>query len=115
MNARKMGGAFPDSLRQAMHVFGQDIAAARKARNLSQQQLAERVGISRMTLSRLERGDTAIGFDTVLCTAWVMGLEERMFSTFAPKHDPVQLRHGRLSLPDRVRAAEAATSHDLDF
>lgn len=37
-------------------VIGAHIRAMRKARNLSQQQLADRIGIARVNLARLEHG-----------------------------------------------------------
>ena len=115
MRVRRMNGAFPDSLRTRMQAFGRDVAAARKARSLSQQDLAGRLSVSRMTVSRLERGDHAVGFDTVLCAAWVMGLEDTILSSFAAENDPAQLRFGRLAIPERVRRRSATSSVDLDF
>ena len=37
--------------------IGQEIKSLRKAKNLSQSRLADRVGITRQTLSKLEKGD----------------------------------------------------------
>lgn len=45
--------------------LGRVIRDARRGRGLQQADLAERLGVSRMTISRLERGD-AVSIDTVL-------------------------------------------------
>ncbi len=37
--------------------IGQEVKNLRKAKNLSQSRLADRVGITRQTLSKLEKGD----------------------------------------------------------
>ncbi|MDV3129884.1 helix-turn-helix domain-containing protein [Mycobacterium sp. 21AC1] len=45
--------------------LGDRIRAARQAKGLHQEELAERIGVTRMTISRLERGD-AVSADTAL-------------------------------------------------
>lgn len=47
----------------------------RKARNWSQEQLAEAAGISRDALSRIERNDRAARLDTVAAIADALGIE----------------------------------------
>lgn len=51
--------------------LGLNIAYYRKARNLSQNQLAERINISRTHMSRIETADCAVSLDVVfdICDA----------------------------------------------
>ncbi|WCM91031.1 helix-turn-helix transcriptional regulator [Acidovorax sp. NCPPB 2350] len=51
------------------------LAAARKARGMTQAELAERAGLSRMTVQRTEGGDLDPRFSTLAEMARVLGLE----------------------------------------
>lgn len=55
--------------------LGQRIELARCRRDLSATLFAERVGISRNTLARLEAGDPAVALGTYLKALRVLGLE----------------------------------------
>ena len=45
--------------------FGEHLRRARQDKGLHQDELAERIGVTRMTISRLERGE-AVSVDTAL-------------------------------------------------
>lgn len=51
------------------------LAAARKAHSMTQAQLAERAGLSRMTVQRTEGGDLDPRFSTLAEMARVLGLD----------------------------------------
>ena len=53
---------------------GRRIAQARKARNLSQEQLAARVGVARSTVARIETGVTDPTLDVGLAIARELGV-----------------------------------------
>jgi putative transcriptional regulator len=52
---------------------GHRIAQARKRRGLTQQQLAEKVGVGRVTIARLEAGTRSPGVQLALSIARVLG------------------------------------------
>lgn len=54
--------------------LGQLIRGARIHRQWTQENLAERAGISVTTLKRLEKGATAISFAAVLMVCWLLDL-----------------------------------------
>lgn len=56
-------------------IFGQLIASLRKERGLEQEVLAERVGISRAALSRIERGDSSTNLATLLHLSKALGFQ----------------------------------------
>lgn len=58
--------AFEKSVEDALHAYriGEAIREARKASNLTQEQLGERVGVQKAQISRLERG-RGITFSTM--------------------------------------------------
>lgn len=60
--------------------LGRRVELARSRRDLSATLFAERVGISRNTLARLESGDPAVSLGTYLKALRVLGLEGDMNS-----------------------------------
>ncbi len=54
--------------------FGQLVKSHRKAKNLSQQQLSEMIGISRGTVINIELGKFAVQFHTALDVAAALGI-----------------------------------------
>jgi len=82
--------------------IGEHLASWRKLLNLTAQQVADRAGISRQTLSRLENGDP-VGYASFLSVARALGIVEGIVEAT----DPWQTDLGRLradeDLPKRVR------------
>ena len=82
MDKRKINDTLPDSLMSKLGAFGADISAGRRARNLSQADLAERVNVARRTIVRMEQGDPRVSFSAYISVAWVFGLEDKVFAAF---------------------------------
>jgi transcriptional regulator with XRE-family HTH domain len=99
----KMPRPIPPPVRRALaHVAG-DVAAWRKLRGLTQAQLADRSGVSRDTLVRLEGGDGGVSLENLLRVLRALGVLDSL-----PKAlDPYETELGRLRseerLPQRVR------------
>lgn len=88
---------------QAAAEIGAHLATWRKLRGLTAQQVAERAGVARQTVSRLERGDAGVGLGVFLEVARALGiLDEVVRGT-----DPYETAFGRArsdqALPQRVR------------
>lgn len=66
------------ALAKLAHSLGQRLHLARCRRELSATVFAERVGISRNTLKRLENGDPNVSLETYLRALRVLGLDEDM-------------------------------------
>ena len=56
--------------------LGARMRAARLRRRLSQTEMAERMGVARLTLRSLERGDLAVGLGVLVRALGVLGLED---------------------------------------
>lgn len=112
MRNRKINKTIPDDLLMKLKIFGGDIAAARKVRRISQDDFAKSLNVSRATISRIEAGDHTVGFGAILASAWVMGLEDNIFSAFAPENDPVMQREARLSLPKRIGSPRTSSTEE---
>jgi transcriptional regulator with XRE-family HTH domain len=72
--ARRSPILFPAQRRQ-LAAFGERLRLARKRRRLSTVQMAERVGVSRDTFTRVEKGDPAVSLGIYLRVLRVLGLD----------------------------------------
>ena len=59
---------------QILHTFGQMIRLARLERKMPQMELAQRLGVSRQTVSALEQGDAKVGIGIVFEAAMIVGI-----------------------------------------
>lgn len=93
----------PPPVRRAAHELASAVAAWRKLRGLTQAQLADRAGVGRMTVVRLEKGDGRITVENLLRILRALGLGEVVPRAL----DPYESDLGRLradeQLPERVR------------
>jgi transcriptional regulator with XRE-family HTH domain len=97
----------------AVRVLGLEIANARRARRWTEAALAERAGISAVTLRNVERGVPTVGIGTVFELATILGIE--LFG--ADRQDLrrlVERGRDRLALlPSRVREPTGPVSDDF--
>lgn len=66
------------SERDAVERFAHRLKAARLRRNISQEQLAERAGVTRKTIADLENGKPTVGFSIVVKAMGILGYLERI-------------------------------------
>jgi transcriptional regulator with XRE-family HTH domain len=59
----------------AVQVLGLEIARARRGKRWTETALAERAGISAVTLRNIERGTPTVGIGTVFEVATILGIE----------------------------------------
>jgi transcriptional regulator with XRE-family HTH domain len=95
--------ATPLPVKRAMKKIGQDLADARKRRRIPMRLAAERAGISRSTLTRIERGDEGVAFGAYARILFVMGMERRLADLADAGHDAIGLELEAESLPKRIR------------
>lgn len=93
----------PYKIEQAGADIGRQVASWRKLRGLTAQQVAERAGVTRQTVGRLEHGDLAVGLGTFLNVCRALGVLQQVVEAT----DPYETAFGRAradqSLPKRVR------------
>jgi transcriptional regulator with XRE-family HTH domain len=80
--ARTFQRPFPSVAKQAREL-GERMRLARLRRKLSTVQFAERMGVSRETLRRLEAGDPNIALGTYMRALRVLGLDKDMYAVAA--------------------------------
>lgn len=89
--------------RDAIRVLGLEIARARRARRWTIPDLAERAGVSHVTVSSVEKGAGTVAIGTVFEIATILGID--IFGAPSQLPDLVTRGRERLALlPARVRA-----------
>ena len=61
-----------------VHTMGENIRLARLRRDLSSEQVAERAGISRNTLIKIEKGDEGVAIGMYMRVLIVLGLQDNL-------------------------------------
>lgn len=92
-------------LRKLNAALGQRIVVARIARKITQAQMAERAGVSRTTLSKLEAGDASISLGTLIQVLAILGLESDMDLLVGDDKVGQQLANAALSRPSSASGA----------
>lgn len=93
----------PLSSQRALRKVGQDIEAARKRRRIPLELMAERVGVSRNTYSKIEEGDPSVAWGTVVNALMVLQMTDRLTSLADASQDEVGLFAETEKLPKRIR------------
>ena len=100
--------------RDAVTVLGQIVAAERRAQRRTAADLAERAGISRDTLYRVERGDPSVAVGTVLELLVLLGVPLFGEDAEGLAREVAAGRRLLTLLPERVRHG-AQPEPDDDF
>ena len=95
--------SLPSDIQAALVQLGRSLEIARKRRRLRQSDVAERLGISRPTLDRLESGDPGVRLATLIGALWQYGLLDDITQSLSPDRDHVGLALEQSRLPSSVR------------
>jgi transcriptional regulator with XRE-family HTH domain len=86
-----------------IEALGQRLRTARVARGMTQANLAERVGVDRTTIGKLEAGDPSTSLSTVLRVLSTLGLDQDIDRIAASDELGAQLAASRLRRPSPRR------------
>ncbi len=93
----------PPRLKRSLAKFGRDLAVARRKRRLTLAMMAERVGVSKATYQRLEKGDPTVAFGAYAMALFVLGFGDAFANLADAADDQLGLSLDELRLPKRVR------------
>ncbi len=95
----------PTSLRvkTAARTIGEQLVAWRKLQGLTAAQLADRAGISRDTLRRVEKGERGVSFDAMLSVTRALGVLDAVVKATDPYETDLGRARADEVLPKRVR------------
>jgi transcriptional regulator with XRE-family HTH domain len=88
---------------RAAHDLGEHLRSWRKLQRLTIQQVAESAGITRNTVSRLERGEPTVGLDVLLNVARALGQLDALVLATDPYESDLGRARADQILPKRVR------------
>jgi transcriptional regulator with XRE-family HTH domain len=94
----------PAAARETLRGLGQGVRTARLKRRWAQALLAEKAGVSTMTLRNLEQGKPGVGLGTYVTVLWALGLDDLLAPLADPAADLVGVTLSSARLGSRVRA-----------
>lgn len=97
-------GALPLPVARALRKLGHDLKDARRRRRIPVALMAERASISRMTLSKIEKGDPGVSLGRYGTVLFILGMEARIADLADPRLDSVGLMLEEERLPQRIRS-----------
>jgi len=74
INKKESTSKLPLSVRESLKELGGFIACARKEKRWTQEELAQRIGVNRMTVVRIEKGAPEVASGSYLTAAWLLAL-----------------------------------------
>lgn len=93
----------PPPLRRSLTKFGSDIRLARRKRQLTIAMMCERVGVTKVTYLRVEKGEVGVSLGIYAMTLFVLGLGTPFSELVDPRGDEAGLLSDEARLPRRVR------------
>lgn len=108
--AKKIAPLLPPT-EELLRQFGDRLHVARLRRRLSAKQVAERAGMSPMTLRSLERGGSGVTMGAYLSVMQVLGIEQDL--NLLGKSDPIGRELQDSQLPGRTKTKKSSPSSAL--
>jgi transcriptional regulator with XRE-family HTH domain len=100
----------PARVRRSLAAFGADLAIARRKRRLTVAMMAERLGVSKSTWLRVEKGDPSVSMGAYAMALFALGLGEPLRDLVEPRRDAQGLLLESERLPKRVRVKKTPSS-----
>jgi transcriptional regulator with XRE-family HTH domain len=88
---------------RSLRLLGEDIKNARRRRRIQTALLAERAGISRVTLGKIEKGDPSVSMGGYASVLFSLGLIKQLETIAHSNHDIVGRELEEDRLPKRIR------------
>src|SRR5258708_1243789 len=100
----------PPRVRRALTKVGAELAIARRKRMLTVLMMAERVGVSKGTYLRIEKGDPSVSLGAYAMALFVLGFGNALGDLVDPHRDDQGLLLDEQRLPKRIRMRKVPTS-----
>ena len=91
---------------RVLDVLGENIKLARLRRDLSAEQVAERAGVARSTLVKVEKGSAGVTVGTYLKVLFVLGLEQDLVKVASDDLLGRRLQDAKLIVKERASKKE---------
>lgn len=103
----------PIPVQQALRRLGKDISAARRRRRIAMELMSERAGFSRITLSKIEKGDPSVSMGLYASALFVLGMIDHLAELADASNDIVGRELEEESLPKRIRSPQSSKGRNL--
>ena len=100
----------PQSVRRSLVKLGTDISTARRKRQTTTRMMAERLGVSRSTYLRDEKGDPTVSMGAYAMALFVLGFGDPLGDLVDARRDQQGLLLDEQRLPRRVRVKSEPTA-----
>lgn len=88
---------------RALRKVGQGISDARRRRRITIQLMAERAGVSKATIAKIEKGDPTTSIGGYAATLFVLGMIDRLSDLLGAAYDVTGRELMDEQLPKRIR------------
>ena len=92
---------------KSLATFGNNLKIARLRRNLPQAMVAERAGISVLTLQKLESGASGVSLGNCAAVLFALGFDTPFSDIASPLNDALGQRLAEMELPQRARVKKS--------
>jgi DNA-binding XRE family transcriptional regulator len=93
----------PPAVRRSLAKFGADLSLARRKRRLTAKMMAERLGVSKATYQKIEKGDSGTSLGAYAMALFVLGFGEPFADIVDQRRDDQGLIFDAERAPKRVR------------
>ncbi len=100
----------PPKVRRSLTKFGADLSLARRKRRLTTAMVSERLGVSRSTYVRVEKGDPTVAMGVYAMALFVLGFGDAFAELVDASGDQEGLLLEAQRVPKRVRPTKVPTS-----
>ena len=97
----------PIPVHKALRQLGKNISDARRRRRIAVKLMSERAGFSRITLSKIEKGDPSVSMGSYVSALFVLGMSDHLVQVADTAHDIVGRELEDESLPQRIRLPQS--------
>lgn len=101
---------FPSGILRTLETLGQLVVLHRKQRKMRQVDLAKRLGMSRQTIAKIEKGDAGITIGSYLTALWLLDIPfcSGLDSTSRKSDDVIANLMNLINseMPDRIRPSK---------
>jgi len=101
----------PIPVQRALRKLGQDIRDGRRRRRIPMALMAERAGMVRVTLAKIEKGDPSVSLGGYASVLFVLGLIDRLKDLADANHDLIGRRLEEEALPKRIYLSRSIKNH----
>ena len=102
----------PIPVQKVLRILGKNISDARRRRRITMALMSERCGFSRLTLSKIQKGDPSVSMGAYASALFVLGMSDHLARVADASHDIVGRELEEESLPKRIRTPQGNKEED---